>query len=56
MSGVRPDYLLGLGILGAILLLTAVLNVFRPTPRLNLGLFKFASLYMLGAMVLMVLA
>ena len=56
LSGVRLECWLGLGFLGIILLLAAILNVFRPSPKLNLGLFKFASIYMLGAMLLMVVA
>jgi hypothetical protein len=34
--------------------LAAILNILRPTPTLNFGLFKLASLYMLGAMALMI--
>ncbi len=56
LSGVRFECWLGLGFLGITLLMAAVLNVFRPSPRLNLGLFKFASVYMLGAMLLIVVA
>jgi protoheme IX farnesyltransferase len=56
LSGVRLECWLGLGFLGITLLLAAVLNVIRPSPKLNQGLFKFASVYMLGAMLLMVVA
>ncbi len=54
LSGIRESRLVGLGLLGLALLLTAILNILRPTPALNSGLFKLASLYMLGAMVLMI--
>jgi protoheme IX farnesyltransferase len=56
LSGVGGTYLLAFGLLGLILLIAAILNIVRPTPKLNFGLFKLASLYMLGAMVLMVIA
>lgn len=35
------------------LLLLAILNVVRPSARLNFSLFKYASLYMLGSMLVM---
>jgi protoheme IX farnesyltransferase len=54
LSGVSTGGLLALGLLGLTLFVLAVLNAARWSPRLNLGLFKFASLYMLGAMVLMI--
>jgi len=41
--------LLGVGLLGL-----AVANVVRPSPRLNFGMFKYASLYMLSSMLLVV--
>ena len=56
LSGIGGTYLLAFGLLGLILLIAAILNIVRPTPKLNFGLFKLASLYMLGAMVLMVIA
>jgi protoheme IX farnesyltransferase len=34
------------------LFLLAVISILRPTERINFGLFKYASLYMFGAMVL----
>ncbi|MCK5145578.1 UbiA family prenyltransferase [bacterium] len=39
---------LSLGLLGL-----AVLSVARPSEKVNFGLFKFASIYMLGAMIMM---
>jgi hypothetical protein len=45
-----------LGLLGLALLMAAILNILRPTPALNRGLFKLASLYMLGTMVLMIIS
>jgi protoheme IX farnesyltransferase len=41
--------LLSLGLLGL-----AILGAARPSPRLNLGLYKYASLYMLGALLLLI--
>jgi protoheme IX farnesyltransferase len=40
-------------VLGAGLLILALTSVARPSSKLNFTLFKFASLYMLGAMVLL---
>ncbi len=55
LSGVAASYVLALGSLGLVLLFLAIANIVRPTATLNLGLFKYASVYMLGAMVLMVM-
>jgi heme o synthase len=41
--------------MGAILVGTAIFNQLYPSERLNFGLFKFASLYMLGSMGLIIL-
>ncbi len=40
-------------VLGIGLLILALTSVFRPSRKLNFGLFKYASLYMLGAMILL---
>jgi protoheme IX farnesyltransferase len=40
-------------VLGTGLLILALTSVARPSDRLNFGLFKYASVYMLGAMVLL---
>ena len=37
--------------LGVALLMLTLASVMRPSPKLNFGVFKFASLYMLGAML-----
>jgi protoheme IX farnesyltransferase len=42
-----------LAFLSAGLMILAFLTVFRPSPKLNFGLFKYASVYMLLAMVLL---
>lgn len=42
-----------LGVLSLILLVLAVASVLKPNDKVNFGLFKFASVYMLLAMVLM---
>ena len=39
--------LLGLGLLGL-----AIVGIVRPSPRASFALFKFASVYMLGAMLI----
>jgi protoheme IX farnesyltransferase len=56
LSGIPERRLVGLGLLGLALLMAAILNILRPTPALNRGLFKLASLYMLGTMVLMIIS
>jgi len=33
--------------------LMAIASIFRPSERVNFGLFKYASLYMLSAMILL---
>jgi len=40
-------------VLGTALLILALTSVFRPSERLNFGLFKYASIYMLGAMLIL---
>jgi heme o synthase len=44
-----------LGVLSAGLLMLAVAMTFRPSERVNFGLFKYASIYMLAAMILVVI-
>lgn len=53
--GVPQGWLGLLGVLGAGLLALAVLGVARPSPRVSFALFKYASLYMLSAMLIMAL-
>jgi protoheme IX farnesyltransferase len=48
-------YLRLLAVLALCLLGLAFLSVIRPSPKLNFSLFKFASLFMLGSMVMIVL-
>jgi heme o synthase len=52
--GVTVFHLGGLALISVILFALAALSVIRPTEKLNFGLFKFASVYMLLAMALMV--
>jgi hypothetical protein len=33
----------------------AVMSTFKPSPRINFGLFKYASIFMLSAMVMIVI-
>ena len=44
-----------LGVLSAGLLMLAVAMTFKPSERVNFGLFKYASIYMLAAMILVVI-
>lgn len=52
--GVTWGYLRVLIVLSAGLLVLAISSLARPSERVNFGLFKYASLYMLSAMVLLV--
>jgi len=51
--GLTVGYLRLMAVLSAGMLLLAVGSALRPSEYLNFGLFKYASLYMLGAMTLM---
>lgn len=51
--GMTWGYLRLLCVLSAGLLVLAVAMIYRPTERINFGLFKYASLYMLSSMILM---
>jgi len=51
--GISWGYLQLLALLSACLIGLALVSILRPCNQLNLGLFKFASLYMLGAMVML---
>jgi protoheme IX farnesyltransferase len=53
--GMHWGFLRLLGVLSAGMLMLAVAITFRPTERVNFGLFKYASVYMLAAMILVVL-
>jgi heme o synthase len=44
-----------LGVLSAGLLMLAIAMTFRPSDRVNFGLFKYASVYMLAAMILVII-
>ena len=52
--GVTVLHLGSLAVLSLILLALAVISVFKPTEKMNYGLFKYASVYMLLSMLLMV--
>lgn len=52
--GVRSYSLVALLVLGAALLALALASLLRRSPRLDLALFKLASLYMLGSMALII--
>jgi hypothetical protein len=51
--GMTIGYLRILVVLSLGLLTLAGLSVFKPTERINFGLFKYASAYMLSSMLLM---
>jgi heme o synthase len=53
--GMTWGFLRLLGVLSAGLLMLALVMTFRPSERVNFGLFKYASIYMLAAMILVVL-
>ena len=54
--GMTWGYLRLLAVLSAGLLLLAVISLARPSERVVFGLFKYASLYMLSSMMLLILA
>ena len=53
--GMAWGFLRLLGVLSAGLLMLAVAITFKPSERVNFGMFKYASVYMLAAMVLVVI-
>jgi protoheme IX farnesyltransferase len=53
--GMAWGFLRLLGVLSAGLLMLAFAITFKPSERVNFGLFKYASIYMLAAMILVVL-
>jgi len=53
LIGMEWGFLRLLGVLTAGLVLMAIASIFRPSERVNFGLFKYASLYMLSAMILL---
>ena len=53
--GMAWGFLRLLGVLSAGLLILALVMTFRPSERVNFGLFKYASIYMLAAMILVVI-
>jgi protoheme IX farnesyltransferase len=55
LIGMQWGFIRLLAVLSAGLLLLALASVIRPAERLNFGLFKYASLYMLSAMALLAL-
>lgn len=52
LIGMQWGFVRLLAVLSAGLLMLGVASVLRPTERVNFGLFKYASMYMLGAMLL----
>ena len=56
LIGMQWGFVRLLAVLSAGLFLLAVASVFRPSERVNFGLFKYASMYMLGAMLLITLS
>lgn len=56
LIGMQWGFVRLLAVLSAGLFLLAIASVFRPTERVNFGLFKYASMYMLGAMLMITLS
>jgi protoheme IX farnesyltransferase len=56
LIGIEWGFLRLLAVLSSGLLILAVASIFRPSERVNFGLFKYASMYMLGAMLLISLS
>jgi len=54
--GVRMGLLWALGVQGLGLLALAILGIVHPSPRASFALFKFASVYMLGVMIIVAAA
>jgi len=53
LIGVEWGFVRLLAVLSAGLLLLAIASTIRPSERINFGLFKYASVYMLSAMILL---
>jgi protoheme IX farnesyltransferase len=53
LIGMQWGFVRLLVVLSGGLFLLAIASIFRPTERVNFGLFKYASLYMLSAMILL---
>lgn len=53
--GLEWGFLRLMAVLSCGLLTLAILSVVRPSEKVNFGLFKYASLYMLGSMILLML-
>lgn len=53
LIGMDWGFLRLLSVLAIGLILMAIISVFRPSDRVNFGLFKYASVYMLAAMILL---
>jgi protoheme IX farnesyltransferase len=51
--GIRQGYLHALGALSVVLIIFSFLVMIKPSNKLNFGLFKYASLYMLISMLLL---
>ena len=53
--GLSWGYLRLLAVLAIGVIGLAMLSIFRPSEKINFGLFKYASMYMLGSMVMVIL-
>ncbi|MCK5520916.1 MAG: heme o synthase [Candidatus Marinimicrobia bacterium] len=51
--GLSWGYLRLLGVLSVGIIGLAILSIFRPSEKVNFGLFKYASVYMLGSMMML---
>lgn len=54
LLGLAPAYRLGVGMLGGVLIVMVLMGLARPSQKLNFILYKGASIYMLGTMLVLI--
>ena len=54
--GLAMGYLRMIALLSMILMVLAIISMIRPSEKINFGLFKYASFFMLNAMILLVIS
>jgi protoheme IX farnesyltransferase len=54
LLGLAPVYRAGVGLLGSALIVLVVFGLARPSPKLNFVLYKGASIYILGTMLVLI--
>ena len=55
VMGIAAGYIGALVVLSLLMLGLAVISILKPSEKVNFGLFKFASIYMLSAMIMIVI-